>query len=73
MSEQQHLKTSDWIKQADIDCFLLNDRIKYSNQIHKDVQELLHKSLVGNKLVNEEDFMFAGVKAFERSSHKLLE
>ena len=37
------------------------------------MQELLLDALVDNELVEEEDFMFAGVKAFERSSHKLLE
>ena len=37
------------------------------------MQELLLEALVESKLVKEEDFMFAGVKAFERSSHKLLE
>lgn len=28
MSNQKHLATKDWIKQADLDCFLLIDRIK---------------------------------------------
>ena len=37
------------------------------------MQELLIEALVESKLVKEEDFMFAGVKAYERSSHKLLE
>jgi hypothetical protein len=73
MSQQAHLKTKDWVRQADLDCGLLQDRIKYCSQIHSDIRELLRAAFVESGLVESEDFMFAGVKAYERSSQKLLE
>ena len=72
MSKQKHLQTTDWVTQADLDCRHLKDRIKYSNQIRSDVKELLLEELVDSKLVKEQDFMFAGVKEYDRSSTKLL-
>lgn len=63
----------DWNFQNDVDRGFLADRIKYCEYIREDTFDILSDVLVTSGIVKRDQFIFAGIKGYDRSSVKLDE